>query len=302
MSWTLSRWVWQLGAPVHVGMPPSGSLNRCRLYVPARALWGALTAEVARRKGTGFPSYEDVGMAIRRDVRLTYLYPAEQAGGDWYVWLPRYEPGQGLVWEREGDHGGDGLVPDAGMRPRLLVARPGTAIDPVSDAAAEGTLRETECIGECWRRPTGDAKPVGLVGYLFVRDGSAIQEALEEVQELFLGGDTRYGLGRVRPVAWEPASQVFGIDPDLDGADPCVITERVLAHASVPEEAATLSGDMEALAWWDDGQLRTSPGAQPYWQPGSAAPKPVRWRIEESGLWAMHVADEPAGIAAEGVG
>jgi hypothetical protein len=205
-----------------------------------------------------------------------------------------------LVGQREGDHGRDRL-PDWVMRSRLLVTRAGTAVDPVSDAAAKGTLRETECVGQYWRTSTHDTKPVGLVGYLLVRDGSAIYEALEEVQELFLGGDTRYGLGRARRVTWESASQVFGVDPDLDGADPCLSTERVLAHASGTEEAGTVSGNLEALTWWDDGQLRTA-GAQPCWQPGSVAPKPVRWRIEESGLWAMHVAAEPAEIAAEGGG
>jgi hypothetical protein len=188
------------------------------------------------------------------------------------------------------------------MRSRLLVARPGTAIDPTSDAAAEGSLRETECIGQYWRTPTGDVKPVSLVGYLLLREGSQIQQVLQEIEELFLGGDTRYGLGRVRRVAWQPASQVFGIAPHLDGPHPCLTTGRVLAHASVPDEAAILTGDLEALAWWDEGQLRTAHDPQLYWRPGSAAPTPLRWRIEESGLWTIVVADGEAEAAAEGAG
>lgn len=147
-----------------------------------------------------------------------------------------------------------------------------------------------------------DVEPLAVVGYRFVDEPSVVQEALEEVGELFLAGDTRYGLARVRRVALEPASHVFGIVADLDGAVLWLTTERVLAHASVPEGAATLSGDLEALAWWDGGQLRAAPGAQPYRQPGSASATPVRWRIEESGLWAMHVVGEPAEIAVEGVG
>jgi hypothetical protein len=301
VSWRLLRWAWRLEAPVHVGMPPSGSLNRCRLYVPARTLWGALTAELARRTGNDFPCYAEVGQAIRGNARLTYLYPAEESGGQWRAWLPRYESGQGLVWQRE-DDGNSGGLPDRTMRPRLLVTRAGTAIDPVSDAAAEGSLRETECVGQYWRTPTGDVKPVGLVGYLLVREGSLIQEALLEIRELFLGGDTRYGLGRVRRVTLQPTSQVFGIVPEPDGADPWLTTERVLAHASAPEEAAILSGDLEALAWWDEGQLQAGPGGQWYWRPGSVAPGPVRWRIEESGLWRFVVDGEPAEIAEEGIG
>jgi hypothetical protein len=297
VNWRLFRWVWQLEAPLHVGMPPSGSLNRCRLYIPARALWGALAAEVARRTGTGFPPYAEVGEAIRRDARLTYLYPAEESSGQWRAWLPRYEPGQGLVWQREDDQNSHGL-PDRIMRSWLLVTRPGTAIDPVSDAAAEGSLRETECIGQYWRTPTGEVKPVGLVGYLFVREGSQIRETLEEIQQLFLGGDTRYGLGRVRRGTLQPASELFGIAPEFHGTGPCLVTDRVLAHVIVREEAK-LRGDLEALAWWDEGQLGTGTGAQPCWRPGSVAPTPLRWRIEGSGLWTVVVADQPADTAAE---
>jgi hypothetical protein len=293
MSWTPSRWVWQLEAPLHVGMPPSGSLNRCRLYVPARALWGALTAEAARRAGTGFPSYEEVGEAIRRDVRLTYLYPGEQTGGEWRAWLPRYKPGQGLVWQREDDQDGDGL-PDRLMRSRLLVTRPGTAIDPVSDAAAEGTLRETECIGQYWRTSTGDVKPVGLVGHLLVRQGSQIQEALEEIEELFLGGDTRYGLGRVRRVEWRPARDFFEHLMVLDASEPAIKADRILAHSEAPG-SSVMRGDREALLGWGPGSDRglTLLASGPLWKPGSVTPDGLRaWCISTDGVW--RVADPAA--------
>lgn len=50
MTWSLFRWVWRLEAPLHVGIPPAGSLDRCRLYLPARNLWAALTAALARQE------------------------------------------------------------------------------------------------------------------------------------------------------------------------------------------------------------------------------------------------------------
>ncbi len=64
MSWTLYRWTWRLESPLFVGAPPAGSLNRCRLYVPSRALWGALTAELARRRANASPSYETEGTTL----------------------------------------------------------------------------------------------------------------------------------------------------------------------------------------------------------------------------------------------
>ena len=294
MSWSLYRWVWKLEAPLSIGLPPSGSLSRCRLYVPARNLWGALTADLAQRQATGFPAYTEVGEDVRKALRLTYLFPAEDTDRGWRAWLPRYESGKGLVWQREDDANGNSSASDRELRSRLLLARPGTAIDHTSDTAAEGTLRETECISQHRRdRATGEAKSVALVGYVFVREDTGLDGALKTIGVLFLGGDTRYGLGRVQRVAWDAASAVFGSSVELQGHDPCVTTERVLAHASVPDGRATLRGDLEVLAWWDYGQLRAFPEVPVCWRPGSVtAESPRRWRIEDSGLWA---ADSPVG-------
>lgn len=80
MSWSLHRWVWQLEAPLYVGMPPAGTLNRCRLYVPARAIWAAITADLARNGRNGFPKYAELGKQLREQARFTYLFPAEHLG------------------------------------------------------------------------------------------------------------------------------------------------------------------------------------------------------------------------------
>ena len=99
MTWSLFRWVWRLEAPLFVGMSPAGVLNRCRLYVPARALWGAVTAETARLKsGEGFPNYKDVGDEVKRSCRFTYLFPAEKRDGRFLAWLPKFEKEKGLRW------------------------------------------------------------------------------------------------------------------------------------------------------------------------------------------------------------
>ena len=99
MSWSLFRWVWRLEAPLFVGMSPAGALNRCRPYVPARALWGAVTAEIARLKsGESFPNYEGVGGEVKRSCRFTYLFPAEKRDGRFLAWLPKFEKEKGLRW------------------------------------------------------------------------------------------------------------------------------------------------------------------------------------------------------------
>jgi hypothetical protein len=112
MSWTLHRWTWVLNGPLFVGFAPSGSLNRCRIYVPARTVWGAVTAEAARQAAQGEPHYKGVGDQLRNDARFTYLYPAERVRDLWLGWLPRYAPGIGLCWQRE-DNRGEPLADEA---------------------------------------------------------------------------------------------------------------------------------------------------------------------------------------------
>lgn len=291
MTWSLFRWVWQLDGSLHVGMPPAGSLNRTRLYVPARALWGALTAELSRReaKNGKEPHYQTVGESLQKDYRFTYLYPAEQDGKAWHAWLPTYQEGLGLAWARQ-DHA-DGLVGDRQFRRRLLSTRPGTSIDATTDSAEDGSLRETECIEARWRDERGrDAGPVAMVGYVFIRTAKvkdkypAERRRLDGVNGLFVGGDTRYGLGRLRRVAFDQVKQggPFGSEVNLDAEDPEVELSTVWAHA---HGRVSLSGALELLGGWDRGSIRRVDQASPLWQPGSCATTPIWWSIGADGLW-----------------
>lgn len=293
MSWSLYRWTWRLESPLHVGTTPAGSLNRCRLYVPARVLWGAVTAELARRsRDGGFPDYRKVGQELHKTCRFTYLFPAKRDGGQWRAWLPRYEEGAGLVWRREDRADSEQDLPDRQMRIRLLATQPGTAIDPSSDTAEEGSLRETECLNTHWRDGTGS--PVLLAGYVFVRDGWP--EDLRGIGDLAVGGDIRYGLGRLRRLAvWEAASDVFSGAVELDGPEPGVQSDCLGAHgfAGSDEDGEIICGQREQVVFWDydDAGRRVLRRAnRPLWAPGSKSTGgKVWWRIDESGHWRLEV-------------
>ncbi|MHA2645363.1 MAG: hypothetical protein V2G47_02685 [bacterium JZ-2024 1] len=282
MAWELYRWVWRLESPLHIGVPPAGALNRTRLYVPARALWGALTAELARRQGPNqFPDYDSIGRSLQTNTRLSYLFPAEQVKGEWRAWLPYYREGQGLVWEREIDHE---ILEDRLFRMRLLITRPGTAIEPESDTAAEGTLREFELISPYWRDNGGAFKSVAMVGYLFCQDPN-LRAEIDRIHELFVGGDTRYGLGRLIRIACDPVSQFFdGGRVNLQASSPVVTTERLLAHAIINSNLSPLGG-MECLAGWDMIQGRLKEG-ELVWVPGSRFLNGMlQFQLKDDGLW-----------------
>lgn len=290
MTWSLSRWVWRLEAPLFVGMPPAGALNRCRPYVPARALWGAVTAEIARLEcGEGFPDYVRVGDEVKRSCRFTYLFPAEKRDGRFLAWLPKFEKEKGLRWCLQ-DCGESWS--DRDFRRRLLDSRPGTAIAPESDSALEGSLRHTECIRPWWRDSNSQgetAAPVLLLGYVFWKD-SARHRQLQAIETLFIGGDTRYGLGKIRRIDREGPSSgsvVFGKQVCLDREHPEIESDVVLGHA--PEDDKTdMQGAKELLGGWD----RSSPWKEGKlaWTPGSCdtthtEAKPVYWSIDRDGYW-----------------
>lgn len=285
MTWALHRWIWELDGSLYVGAPPAGSLNRARLYVPARALWGAVSAELARLEGTDQPKYDAVGSEVREQTRFTYLYPAEHSEKGWHTWLPEYREGDGRVWLPDsGVRRAAGAETERRFRSRLLSTRPGTAIEPSNDAADEGSMRETECVQTRWRQNDGSVgSAVAMVGFVFTRD-ETIKRRLDRVKVLFLGGDSRYGLGRMRRITFDGAEQVFGLSVERGTQHPQVRTQRVLAHA----EATTMRGDLECLAGWDyqkPGKVQKI--SDPLWMPGSEGTSDAAWSLVPDGTWKL---------------
>ena len=299
MTWQMYRWVWQLRSPLHVGYGPAGALNRTRLYIPARNMWAALTAEIAREQAGGatFPDYQNIGQLLQENFRFTYLYPAEQVNRRWLAWLPRYvqkENKVGFYWYRE-----DGAsLSNHRFRHRLLYTQPGTAIAPSTDTAEEGTLREVEYIRPFWQtKGTEEPQPVAFVGYLFLREPwppGINRNTLQKVQELYVGGETRYGFGRLALVPysdrdpWEHTTRCFDYEVDLTGDAPKIkVPTFLLAHALLLSSRLQLQGAWEALVYWDWQTMHSE--NRPLWQPGTRIEQPedrkLNLTIGDDGLW-----------------
>ncbi|HON94063.1 MAG TPA: hypothetical protein PKZ07_20995 [Sedimentisphaerales bacterium] len=288
MTWTALRWIWRLEAPLFVGMPPAGALNRCRPYVPARVLWGAVTAEISRsRNGESFPDYGKLGWEVALNCRFTYLFPAEKRGDKFLAWMPKFERKRGVQWYC---CGGEESLSDRDFRRRLLDSRPGTAIAPESDSASEGTLRETECINPWWRdsKCQEESSAVLLLGYVFLRN-NGFRRQLDNIDILYVGGDTRYGFGKICRVGWHEVSgdlSVFGKRVHLDGEHPEIQSAIVWGHALEGGhlQIQGMQGVKELLGGWDQG----SPWRGTLtWAPGSFWKEPAVWSIDKYGYW-MH--------------
>lgn len=281
MSWAMYRWAWRLCSPLHIGAMPAGSLNRTRLYIPARNVWAALTAEIARRESAAsFPKYQVIGQQLQEHARFSYLFPAEQVNGRWLAWLPRYEE-RGLRWCRE--DGQDGIS-DRAFRKRLLDTHPGTAIAPGTGAAEDGTLRETESVHFRWRGQS--ACSVAFVGYVFLHQNLArnIMNTLRQIKELYIGGETRYGFGRLMRVDCSQAASFFqDAEVGLGTSEPVVRIGFAMAHTRMDGLSGVI-GAMECIAGWDmvTGGLKEG---ELTWAPGSCWTEKRNCAIREDGLW-----------------
>lgn len=285
MTWKMARWVWKLESPLYLGMSPAGALNRTRLYIPARTMLGALAAEIARRRNRkSFPHYGNIVKELLEKVRLSYLYPAEKVGQEWKAWLPKYEGGRGLVWES----GGNDSKGDRQFRRRLLTTRLATAIDHRNQTAEEGSLRETEVINPFWN--VNAFVPVGMMGYVFWKNDH-LKNELCEINEIFVGGDTRYGLGRLKKVEFEDfhgGYDFFGNDVEMDNSIR-IKTKTVYAHATIPKNSLqNVAGTMECLTGWDriEGGLING---QLLWAPGTTVNtnSELCFEILEYGIWKL---------------
>jgi hypothetical protein len=123
-----------------------------------------------------------------------------------------------------------------------------------------------------------------MVGYVFLDETA---REVGEIDLLFLGGDTRYGLGRLRREGeWESASDVFGYRVELSASDPEVRTDRLLAHGYGGDgDQQLLRGQCEVVGGWVYGSGRVQRNPLVLWTPGTVSDAARAWVFVAEGYW-----------------
>lgn len=282
MAWQCFRLICELLSPLHIGYHKVGNVQRTRYYIPARNLWAAATERLVR---TGFGSdvlgkhaddYTAVGDWVNEHIAFTYFFLHE----DDALLYPCYT-GNGLCY---------GGLRQHKFERRYLAAHVATALDPATTSAEAASLHEVEFIVPV----NQDGARTRISGWVFLRDAALVSGEAKWhswLRDLQVGGERRYGFGRLR-LAGKP--DAVGSLEDyavmLEGDRPTIRVDRdkpLWAHT--PVRGVNGRGIMEPLVGRQTtgsarfGQELTK--ARICWAPGSVCESSQRFDIAANGIW-----------------
>jgi len=265
--WTLYQVSLRVLSPIHIGWRKTSNLQQTRYYVPAKTIWGALTARITRNQNSS--DYKGIGEKINRCLRFSYFYPSDN---DSIVNEFPWEDNNRFTWKYIGSYQSAALE---------------------NKTAMEGMLHETEYI----LSKTREGKQVFLIGYVIERNGSAIdwKTALPKIQ---IGGERGYGWGRVA-IEKDPyvCSTFFDYEFDSSQTEPVIKVPKdkfILAHTCAEQQEKSeqqIEGNIEPFVGRITEDERRF-GAQfseanICWVPGSRLVNSSSFNIVENGLWSL---------------
>ncbi len=282
MIWKLILLEYELRSPLHVGYHKIGNVQRTRYYIPARNLWASMTERLTQ---AGFQTsnaangnYQATGEWLRMHCAFTYFFLSSETR----FLRPEYTE-KGLCY---------GDLPEARFERQFLAAHVTTAIQSASRSAKVEGLHEVEYIRPCddeWRHRR-------VAGWIFLDEiavadlGAGLDLWLKELQ---VGGERRYGFGRLSLVSLEKITTAaidgYGIRTDVaDRPQIQVRASPLLAHTVV--NSVQVKGMIEPLV----GRETTSDSAKfgrklmpakLCWVPGSVVQDALWFSISFSGVW-----------------
>ena len=283
MNWQAYRLTFHVQSPLHIGYHDVGNLLRTRSYVPGRAVWGAVIAQLTRLQGP--QSHQAVMERVNHSVRFSYYYPSLRTGYPEKALYPCFDAHTQQIMfgeQRMSQETFEGL---------FLTSYASTALNPFQTSAEEGSLHEVECLAPSVK---------SLAGYLFLRveHDELLQDITHILTRLQLGGERAYGFGKVagtlEPV--QPDDRFFGLyEFDLsDASGPLIrITEAsvpklLLAHTCA-DNLPGANGDIEPVVgreWNETTQTYDLTPVKICWTPGSVMSDTTKtFEIMKQGLW-----------------
>jgi len=240
--WNELSATFKLKSPLYIGYLPSGAsiISPTRYYVPGRNFWGALTRKITELRfvnPTG-KDYLKIGRDVMENFRFSYFYVYDGKK----VYMPEYRD-DGLKYGDMGIHDFEG---------RFISSTISTAI--MDGLAVDGTLHEIEYINSRF----SDGENVNntlITGCIWVKDDAPSYLEIEEdgilldenniLDELILGGESKYGFGHVILDSFNDKRR---IPLDVELSTDIIISDRFLKGHMKYSDDFRFMGDVELIS------------------------------------------------------
>jgi len=278
--WRTINVVFKLKTPLHIGYLPSKSsvVSPTRYYIPGRNLWGAVTKRTAENlfKKPAAHHYKNTGKDIMNNFVFSYFYIYDGKT----IYSPSYTD-EGIKY------GHDIKITRAEFEHRFIGSQISTAIEPGFSTAKDQSLHEIEFINNKSCDKTETPEDVKVTGWIWIKEDAKINNREVDVdagifidnfniiQELILGGESKYGFGHVL------LDGINKIDPpfEVEIKDSVTVSSEFLISHLKYDKNLNFMGDLELLAgrgYFDPETQRggSGPGAtiskpQYYFTPGT---------------------------------
>jgi hypothetical protein len=187
------RLAFQQKDPIHIGNVGYGVLAETRIFIPGWTMWGALVNKYIWDKGC---SEEDIEMIGTYFETISCFFPSFEKTGD--VMLPNYEDGAFCLGTEQNNTN----FTEEDFRALFTDVFVSTAIDAISQAAKKESLHEIEMILPKSKEAIGETnKKLYWVGILGIDEKNHdVLDFLHEGLIIFVGGERRYGFGKIELV------------------------------------------------------------------------------------------------------
>ncbi len=171
--------------PIHIGRGSYGVVNETRVFIPGWTMWGALTKAYNLRSGSDLSKNQDLF------ENISCFYPCfDREGND--ILFPEFKDGEFYLGGYSEDE----------FRAKFVGTFVSTAVNPGTNTAMDEFLHELNMILPgaksyyCEKDKERQLYWVGVIEF----EGDLVNDLPEEV---YIGGDSRYGFGKLRLVSEE---------------------------------------------------------------------------------------------------
>lgn len=173
--------------PIHIGIGRYGVISETRIFIPGWTMWGALTKKYNQL-------LKNVDLSKNQELfnEITCFYPAFKSNS-FEPLLPQWKNGEFYL----------GSYSEAAFRARFVDTFVSTAVVPLSRMAKDESLHEINIILPSIKKEFSEEinKELFWVGIVKISE-DVIKEVKKKLTEnppleLIIGGDSRYGFGKV---------------------------------------------------------------------------------------------------------